>query len=69
MIAGTEIAIETADAVLMKSDLRDVAIALDLSRRTVNRIHLNFVWAFGYNIVRVSLLLFVVFVVCCSFVC
>ena len=47
--AGTEIAIEAADMVLMRSDLRDVITALDLARRTFNRIRWNFFWAFLYN--------------------
>jgi Cu+-exporting ATPase len=47
--AGTDVAIETADMVLMRSDLRDVVTAIDLSKTTFNRIKLNFVWAFGYN--------------------
>eukprot|EP00041_Stephanoeca_diplocostata_P041850 m.9160 g.9160 ORF g.9160 m.9160 type:complete len:1016 (-) comp6847_c0_seq2:1268-4315(-) len=47
--AGTEIAMESADVVLMKSDLRDVLVAMDVSTRTFHRIKLNFVFAFGYN--------------------
>lgn len=47
--AGTDVAIETADMVLMRSDLRDVVVAIDLSKKTFNRIKWNFVWAFGYN--------------------
>lgn len=46
-------ALEAAQAVLFKSDLRDVLILLDLSRTTFNRIRLNFVWAFGYNILGI----------------
>jgi Cu+-exporting ATPase len=47
--AGTEIAIEAADMVLMNSHLADVLMALDLSRKTLRRIRINFVWALGYN--------------------
>lgn len=48
--AGTDVAIEAADIVLMKSSLEDVITAIDLSRKTLSRIRLNYVWALGYNI-------------------
>ncbi|XP_057456199.1 copper-transporting ATPase HMA4-like [Lotus japonicus] len=48
--AGTDIAIEAADIVLVKSSLEDVITAIDLSRKTMSRIWLNYFWAFGYNI-------------------
>jgi len=48
--AGTDIAIETAQLVLMKSDLRDVITAIDLSKKTYWRIRINFGWAFAYNL-------------------
>ncbi|CAL9105484.1 copper-transporting ATPase HMA4 [Musa acuminata AAA Group] len=48
--AGTDIAIEAADIVLIKSNLEDVITAIDLSRKTLARIRLNYVWALGYNV-------------------
>ncbi|KAJ9139695.1 hypothetical protein P3X46_030404 [Hevea brasiliensis] len=48
--AGTDVAIEAADIVLIKSNLEDVVTAIDLSRKTILRIRLNYVWALGYNI-------------------
>lgn len=48
--AGTDVAIEAADIVLIKSNLEDVITAVDLSRKTMSRIRLNYVWALGYNI-------------------
>ncbi|KAJ3680512.1 hypothetical protein LUZ60_016790 [Juncus effusus] len=53
--AGTDIAIEAADIVLMKSNLEDVITAIDLSRKTFFRIRLNYVWALGYNIVGIPI--------------
>ena len=55
MSSGTDVAIETADVVLMKATLQDVITALHLSRVVMRRIRLNFVWAFGYNIVGIPL--------------
>lgn len=46
---GTDVAIETADVVLMSGDLRGVANAVEISRRTMRNIRQNLVWAFGYN--------------------
>ncbi len=53
MGAGTDIAIESADVVLMRSDLRGVATAIDLSRSVIRNIRQNLVWAFGYNVVLI----------------
>jgi len=46
---GTDIAIESADVVLMSGDLRNVPTAIALSRATIANIHENLAWAFGYN--------------------
>ncbi len=51
--AGTDIAIESADVVLMKDSLADVATAIDLSRAVVRNIHMNLFWAFFYNIIGI----------------
>ena len=49
--AGTDVAIDAADVVLMQSDLSDVPAAIRLSRATLKNIHENLFWAFFYNIV------------------
>ncbi|PWA34526.1 P-type ATPase, Heavy metal-associated domain, copper ion-binding, HAD-like domain protein [Artemisia annua] len=51
--AGTDVAIEAADIVLIKSSLEDVITAIDLSKKTIFRIYLNYVWALGYNLLGV----------------
>lgn len=51
--AGTDIAIESADVVLMKSDLRDVASAMALSRAVIRNIRQNLFWAFFYNTISI----------------
>ncbi|XP_010540786.1 PREDICTED: probable copper-transporting ATPase HMA5 [Tarenaya hassleriana] len=53
--AGTDIAIEAADVVLMRSSLEDVITAIDLSRKTFSRIRLNYVWALGYNVIGIPI--------------
>ncbi len=53
--AGTDIAIDAADVVLMKSKLSDVPAAIRLSRATLKNIHQNLFWAFFYNIIGIPL--------------
>ena len=50
---GTDVAVETADVILMSGDLRGVPNALALSRATLRNIKLNLFWAFAYNIVLI----------------
>ncbi len=53
--AGTDIAIDAADVVLMKSRLEDVPAAIRLSRATLRNIHQNLFWAFFYNVIGIPL--------------
>ena len=53
--AGTDIAIDAADVVLMKSSLMDVPAAIRLSRATLKNIHENLFWAFFYNMIGIPL--------------
>jgi len=47
--AGTDVAVDTADVVLMRSDPLDVAVAITISRGTVHKMRQNLAWAVGYN--------------------
>ncbi|MCC0638769.1 MULTISPECIES: heavy metal translocating P-type ATPase [unclassified Clostridioides] len=51
--SGTDVAIESADIVLMKSDLMDVPTAIKLSNETIKNIKQNLFWAFGYNTIGI----------------
>ena len=51
--AGTDIAIDSADVVLMKDSLGDVATAINLSKAVVRNIHMNLFWAFFYNVLGI----------------
>ena len=53
--AGTDIAMDSADVVIVGSSLTDVAAAVDLSRRVIRNIKENLFWAFGYNIIGIPL--------------
>lgn len=53
--AGTDIAIDAADIVLMKSNLKDAAASIRISRKTITNIHENLFWAFIYNVALIPL--------------
>jgi Cu2+-exporting ATPase len=53
--AGTDVAMESADVVLMKSDPYDVVGAIELSRATLRKMHQNLWWAVGYNVIAFPL--------------
>lgn len=53
--AGTDVAMESADIVLMKSDPFDVVGAIELSRATLRKMHQNLAWAVGYNVIAFPL--------------
>ncbi|MGL5346598.1 MAG: heavy metal translocating P-type ATPase [Peptostreptococcaceae bacterium] len=53
--SGTDVAIESADIVLMKSDLMDVPTAIKLSHETIKNIKQNLFWAFGYNTIGIPI--------------
>ena len=55
MGAGSEIALESADIVLVRNDLADAVAALDLGRATMTRIRTNLAWAFVYNLIGLPL--------------
>jgi len=53
--SGADVAVEAADIILVKNDIEDVIMALDICRSTFRRIKWNYVWALGYNIVMVPI--------------
>jgi hypothetical protein len=55
MASGSDIAVEAGDMVLCKNDLIALVTALDLSRHTLTRIKLNYLWAFGYNVLLIPI--------------
>lgn len=53
--SGTDVAMESADIVLMRSDLMDVPTAIQLSKSTIKNIKQNLFWAFGYNVLGIPI--------------
>ncbi len=53
--AGTDVAMDSADVVLMKSDPYDIVGAIELSRATLRKMHQNLYWAVGYNVIAFPL--------------
>jgi len=53
--SGTDVAVESADIVLIRSDLIDIPRAINLSRRTIRTIRQNLFWAFGYNVLGIPI--------------
>lgn len=53
--SGTDVAKETGGIVLIKDDLRDVALAVELSKKTMRKINTNIFWAFAYNVVMIPI--------------
>ncbi|WP_099467457.1 heavy metal translocating P-type ATPase [Konateibacter massiliensis] len=53
--SGTDVAMESADIVLMHSDLMDVPTAIQLSKNTIRNIKQNLFWAFGYNVIGIPI--------------
>jgi len=53
--SGTDVAMESAGVVLMRSDLMDVPTAINLSKRTIRTIKQNLFWAFGYNVLGIPI--------------
>jgi len=61
--SGTDVAIESADVVLMRSDPTDVPTALLLSKKTIRNIKQNLFWAFGYNVAGIPIAAGVLFLI------
>ncbi len=53
--SGTDVALETGNIVLMRNDLRDVAVAIKISEKTLNKIKQNLFWAFFYNVAGIPI--------------
>ena len=52
---GTDIALDSADIILVKNDLRDILVSFDLSRKTIRNIKQNLFWAFFYNVIGIPI--------------
>jgi Cu+-exporting ATPase len=55
VVTGTDIALKSADIILVREDLRVIPDAIALARRTRQTIHRNLIWAFGYNLAAVPI--------------
>jgi len=53
--SGTDVAVESADVVLMRSDIKEVLTAIELSKDTLKNIKQNLFWAFAYNVVGIPI--------------
>lgn len=60
--SGTDVAMESADIVLMRSDLMDVPTAIQLSKKTITNIKQNLFWAFGYNILGIPVAMGILYI-------
>ncbi len=60
--SGTDVAIESGDVVLVKDDLRDAAIAIILSRKTINKVKTGLFWAFVYNTLAIPIAAGILFI-------
>jgi len=59
---GSDVAIESADIVLMRGDLMDVPTAIQLSKKTITNIKQNLFWAFGYNILGIPVAMGILYI-------